>query len=192
MKIKEFTKQVRDWAVEKYKAGLVYKKISQVLNISHNTMKSISWKWEEYDIAANLPKQGHPSKMTGQARQTLIRKATKMPIVTLEELQKFTDRVRDCPLVMPTPNPAFMEELQEENHHWKKAISSICTLPPSMWGRQQMWKKVLYPDETKIELFSLMQNIRCEKPFTLHIILSTPFPLQNMVVTEFILFHAFL
>lgn len=189
MKTKEFPKQVRDWSVEKYKAGLVYKKISQVLNISHNTMKSIIWKWEEYDIAANLQKQGYPSKMAGQARQTLIRKATKMPIVTLEELQKFTDQVRDC----PTPNLAFMEELQEENHYWKKAISSICILPPAMWGRQQMWKNVLYPDERqKLNFFALMQNIICEKHCTLNIMLSTPFPLQNMVVTEFILFHAFL
>lgn len=80
-------------------------------------MKSIISKWEEYGIASNLPKQGHPSKMTGQARQTLIIKATKMPIVTLKELQKFTDQVRDCLLVMPTPNLAFMEELQEESHH---------------------------------------------------------------------------
>ena len=48
MKTKELTKQVRDKVVEKYEAGLGYKKISRALNISLSTIKSIIRKWKEY------------------------------------------------------------------------------------------------------------------------------------------------
>ncbi|CAB1459446.1 unnamed protein product [Pleuronectes platessa] len=47
MKTKELTKQVRDKVVEKYEAGLGYKKISRALNISLSTIKSIIRKWKE-------------------------------------------------------------------------------------------------------------------------------------------------
>ena len=58
METKELTKQVRDKVVGKYKAGLGYKKISQSLNTSRGTIKSIIRKWKEYDTTANLPREG--------------------------------------------------------------------------------------------------------------------------------------
>ncbi|CAB1422873.1 unnamed protein product [Pleuronectes platessa] len=63
MKTKELTKQVRDKVVEKYEAGLGYKKISRALNISLSTIKSIIRKWKEYGTTANLPRGGRPPKL---------------------------------------------------------------------------------------------------------------------------------
>ncbi|CAB1451284.1 unnamed protein product [Pleuronectes platessa] len=69
MKTKELTKQVRDKVVEKYEAGLGYKKISRALNISLGTIKSIIRKWKEYGTTANLPRGGRPPKLKSRTRR---------------------------------------------------------------------------------------------------------------------------
>ncbi|CAB1455299.1 unnamed protein product [Pleuronectes platessa] len=69
MKTKEVTKQVRDKVVEKYEAGLGYKKISKALNISLSTIKSIIRKWKEYGTTANLPRGGRPPKLKSRTRR---------------------------------------------------------------------------------------------------------------------------
>ncbi|CAB1455553.1 unnamed protein product [Pleuronectes platessa] len=66
---KELTKQVRDKVVEKYEAGLGYKKISRALNISLSTIKSIIRKWKEYGTTANLPRGGRPPKQKSRPRR---------------------------------------------------------------------------------------------------------------------------
>ena len=93
MKTKKHTRQVRDKVVEKYKAGLGYKNISQALNISQSTVLSIIRKWKAYGTTANLPRHGRPPKLTGWTRRALVREAAKRPMVTLEELQRSTAQV---------------------------------------------------------------------------------------------------
>uniref|UniRef100_A0A3P8R957 Transposase Tc1-like domain-containing protein n=1 Tax=Astatotilapia calliptera TaxID=8154 RepID=A0A3P8R957_ASTCA len=87
------TTQVRDKVIEKFKAGLGYKKISQALNIPWSTVQAIIQKWKEYGTTVNLPRQGRPPKLTGRTRRTLIRNAAKRPMVTLDELQRSTAQV---------------------------------------------------------------------------------------------------
>ncbi|CAB1447967.1 unnamed protein product [Pleuronectes platessa] len=55
--------------VEKYEAGLGYKKISRALNISLSTIKSIIRKWKEYGTTANLPRGGRPPKLKSRTRR---------------------------------------------------------------------------------------------------------------------------
>ena len=93
MKTKEFSKHVRDKVVEKSRSGIGYKKIYGTLNIPWSTIKSIIKKWKEYDTTTNLPREGHPPKLTDQARRALIREATKRPKITLKELQSSTAEV---------------------------------------------------------------------------------------------------
>lgn len=112
MKSYECTRQLRDKVVEKFKAGLGYKKITQALNISRSTVQSIIRKWKEYGTA-NLPRRCRPPKLTGRARRALIRDAAKRPMVTLEELQRYTSQVGESvhrTLVMHSTNPAFMDK----------------------------------------------------------------------------------
>ena len=92
MKTKDFSKQVRDKTVEKYRSGLGYKKISETLNIPRSTIKSIK-KLKEYDTTSNLPREGRPPNITDQARRALIREATKRPNITLKELQSSTAEI---------------------------------------------------------------------------------------------------
>ena len=84
MKTKKHSKQVRDKVVEKYRSGLGYKKKrSETLNIPQSTIKSIIKTFKNL----NLPREGHPLKLTDQAMRALIREATKRPKITLKELQ---------------------------------------------------------------------------------------------------------
>uniref|UniRef100_A0A803JDL4 Transposase Tc1-like domain-containing protein n=1 Tax=Xenopus tropicalis TaxID=8364 RepID=A0A803JDL4_XENTR len=85
-KSKEHTRQVRDKVIEKFKAGLGYKKISKALNIPRSTVQAIIQKWKEYGTTVNLPRQG-------RTRRALIRNAAKRPMVTLDELQRSTAQV---------------------------------------------------------------------------------------------------
>lgn len=73
MKSKKHTRKIRDSVMEKFKAGLHYKKISQALNISQITVLSIMCKWIEYGTTANLPRHGRPPKLTCRTRRALIR-----------------------------------------------------------------------------------------------------------------------
>ncbi|MCJ8737403.1 hypothetical protein PDJAM_G00023560 [Pangasius djambal] len=159
MKTKEHTRQVRDKVVEKFKAG--YKTISQALNISRSTVQSIIRKWKEYGTTANLPTHGRPSKLTGRARRALSREAAKRPMVTLQELQRSTAQVGES-VYRTTISRALHKSglngrvarrkpLLKESH--KKSRLQFET--SHVGDTANMWKKVLWSDETKIELFGL-------------------------------------
>ncbi|XP_061658667.1 myotubularin-related protein 4 isoform X4 [Syngnathoides biaculeatus] len=83
--------------MEKFKAGFGYKKISQALNISRSTVQAIILKWKEYQTSGNLPRSGHPSKLSPRTRSRLIRDAAKRPVITLDELQRSTAEGEEGP-----------------------------------------------------------------------------------------------
>ena len=64
MKTKELSKQVRDKVVEKYRSGLGYKKISNILNIPLSTIKFIIKEWKGYGTTTNPPREGRPPNHT--------------------------------------------------------------------------------------------------------------------------------
>ncbi|KAG2458981.1 TC1A transposase, partial [Polypterus senegalus] len=153
MKSKEHTRQVRDKVIEKFKAGLGYKKISKALNIPRSTVQAIIQKWKEYGTTVNLPRQGHPPKLTGRTRSALIRNATKRPMVTLDELQRSTAQVGES-VHGTTISPALhkvglygrvarRKPLFTENH--KKSHLQFAT--SHVGDTANMWKKVLCSDE---------------------------------------------
>ncbi|KAL7826753.1 hypothetical protein AOLI_G00319620 [Acnodon oligacanthus] len=165
MKSKEHTRQVRNKVVEKFKAGLGYKKIAQALNISRSTVQSIIRKWKEYGTTVNLQRQGRPPKLTGRTRRALIRGAAKRPMVTLDEMQRSTAQVGEsvhrttisralhkCGLY---GRVARRKPLLKENH--KK--SRLQFARSHVGDTANMWNKVLWSDETKIELFG--QKAKC-------------------------------
>ena len=61
--------------------------MSKALNIPWSSVKSIIKKWKEYGTCVNLPRAGHPHKLSDRARRTPVKEATKTPMITLKELQ---------------------------------------------------------------------------------------------------------
>ncbi|MCJ8736209.1 hypothetical protein PDJAM_G00256240 [Pangasius djambal] len=139
MKTKEYTRQVRDKVVEKFKAG-----------------------------------HGRPSKLTGRARRALIREAAKRPIVTLEELQRSTAQVGESvhrtTIIRALHKSGLYgrvarKPLLKESH--KK--SRLQFAASHVGDTANIWKKVLWADETKIELFGLnAKRYVWRKPNTAH------------------------
>ena len=74
--------------MEKYRSGLGSKQISETLNITQRTIKSIIKTLKEYGTTTNLPREGRSPKLMDQARRAFIREATKRPKITLQELQR--------------------------------------------------------------------------------------------------------
>ena len=60
------------------------------MNIPQSTIKSIIKNWTDYGPTTTLPREGRPPKLTDQTRRALIRDTTKIPMITLKELQSST------------------------------------------------------------------------------------------------------
>ena len=159
MKTKELSKQVRDKVVEKHKSGLGYKRISTSLMIPRSTVRSIIAKWKEHGTTTNLPRQGRPSKLTDRARRALIREATERPKVTLKELQSSTANTG-----VSVHRTTISRTLHRAGLYGrvarKKPLLSIKNKKARFEFAKRhvadslnVWRKVLWSDETKIELF---------------------------------------
>ena len=161
MKTKELSKQVRDKVLEKHQSGLGYKKISQTLNIPRSTVKSIIKKWKEYGTTATLPREGRPPKLSDQVRRALVREATKRPMVTLKELERSTaemgETVHGTTITRTLHKAGLYGRVARRKPLLKKThIKSRLDFAKRHVGdTANMWKKVLWSDETKIELFGL-------------------------------------
>uniref|UniRef100_A0A8K9UU74 Tc1-like transposase DDE domain-containing protein n=1 Tax=Oncorhynchus mykiss TaxID=8022 RepID=A0A8K9UU74_ONCMY len=159
MKNKEHTRQVRDTVVKKFKAGFGYKNISQALNIPRSTVQVIILKWKEYQTTANLPRPGRPSKLSAHTRRRLIRDAAKRPMITLDELQRSTAEVGDSvhrTTISRILHKSGLYGRVARRKPFLKDIHKKCCLKfatSQLGDTPNMWKKVLWSDETKIELF---------------------------------------
>lgn len=184
MKNKEHTRQVRDTVVKKFKAGFGYKKISQALNIPRSTVQAIILKWKEYQTTANLPRPGRPSKLSAHTRRRLIRDAAKRPMITLDELQRSTAEVGDSvhrTTISRILHKSGLYGRVARRKPFLKDIHKKCLkfATSHLGDTPNMWKKVLWSDETKIELFgNNAKRYVWRKSNTLN----TPSPLSNMVV----------
>ncbi|MGH0155616.1 UNVERIFIED_CONTAM: hypothetical protein FKN15_036354 [Acipenser sinensis] len=156
MKTKELSKQVRDKVVEKYRSGLGYKKISKTLNIPRSTIKAIIKKWKEYGTTTNLAREGHPPKLMDQARNALIREATKRPNITLKELQSSTAEIGVSvhrTTLSPTLHRAGLYgRVARKSHCLKKKISKhVWCSPKGMWETPQTYGR-RYSGQMRLKL----------------------------------------
>uniref|UniRef100_A0AAZ3Q7F7 Transposase Tc1-like domain-containing protein n=1 Tax=Oncorhynchus tshawytscha TaxID=74940 RepID=A0AAZ3Q7F7_ONCTS len=130
----------------------------ETLNIPPSTIKSIIKKWKEYGTTTNLPREGRPPKPMDQARRALTREETKRPKTTLKELQSSTAEIgvsvhrttlsrtlHRAGLYGVTIKKPLLKEKNKKTRlvFAKRQVGN----PPNIW------KRVLWSDETKIELF---------------------------------------
>ncbi len=86
---RELSKHQRDLIVERHKSGDGYRRISKVLDIPWNTVKTVIIKWRKYGTTVTLPRTGRPSKIDEKTKRKLVKEASKRPTATLKELQEF-------------------------------------------------------------------------------------------------------
>ena len=134
------------------------------MKVPKNTVASIILKLKKFGTTKTLPRAGCPAKLSNPGRRALVRKVTKNPMVTLTELQSSSVEMRE-----PSRRTTISAALHQSGLYGrlarqrpllsKKAHDSqlgVCQKAPK--DPQTMRNKILWSDETKIELFGLNAN----------------------------------
>ena len=164
MTTKELSKDLRDKVVERHRSGDGYKNISKALNIFQSTVKTIIKKWKAYGTTKTLPISRCPSKLDDQARR-LIRDATKRPMTILKEQRVFMAKNDHCVHVTTISRALHKSDLYDRVARRKPLIktahleSNLRNAKNHSGDAEAMWQKVLWSDETKMELFD--RNAKC-------------------------------
>ncbi|KAG2459935.1 TCB1 transposase, partial [Polypterus senegalus] len=161
MKSKELSVDLRGRIVLRHKSGEGYRKISAALKDPMSTVASIIRKWKKFKTTRTLPGAGRPSKLSDQGRRALVREVTKNPMVTLPDLQS-SSVVRREPSRRTTISAAIHQSgLYGRVARWKPLLSkrhmAACLefAKRHLKDSQTTKNKILWLDETKIELFGV-------------------------------------
>ena len=131
-------------------------------------------KWKKFGTTKTLPRAGRPAKLSNQRRRALIREVTKNPMVTLTELQSSSMEMGE-----PSRRTNISAALHQSGNYGRVARRKPLLSKLHMTTRlefakrhlkdsQTMRNKILWSDETKMELFGL--NAKCHvwrKPGTI-------------------------
>ena len=139
-------------------------------------MATIIHKWKKFGTTKNLPRPGRLAKLSNQGRRALVREVSRNPRVTLTELQHILMEMGEPPFRRSTIQAAFHQSglygrvarrkpLLSKRHKTAGFELSKRHLKDS----QTMSIKILWSDETKIELFGLNTKRHVwRKPGTAH------------------------
>ncbi|KAG2459283.1 TC1A transposase, partial [Polypterus senegalus] len=173
-KTKELSVDLRDRIVSRHKSGDGYRKISAALKVPMSTVTSVIHKWKKFETTRTHPRAGRPSKLTDLGRRALVREVTRNPMVTLSELQRSSVE-RGEPSRRTTISAAIHQSGLYGRVARRKPLLSKRHMAACLEFAKRQQKdsrtmriKLLWSDETKIELFGV--NARCHiwgKPGTI-------------------------
>ena len=135
--------------------------MSAALQVPKNTVTSIILKWKKFGTTETLLEASRQAKLSNLGRRALVREVTKNQMVTLTELQ--SSSVEMVVLLEDSPISAALHQsgLYGRVARWKPhLIKSHMTAHLEIAERhlkhtQTMRNKILWSDETHIELFGL-------------------------------------
>ncbi|KAG2462119.1 TCB1 transposase, partial [Polypterus senegalus] len=175
MKSKELSVDLRDRIVSRHKSGEGYRKISAALKVLMSTVPSIIRKWKKFETTRTLPRASRLSKLSDQGRRTLAREVTKNPMVTVSELQRSSVERGE-----PSRRTTISAAIHQSGLYGRVARRKSLLSKRHMAARlefakrhlkdsQTMRNKILWSDETKIELFGVNARRHVwRKPGTAH------------------------
>ncbi len=167
MRSKELPEELRDRIVARHRSGQGYKKISAALKVPKSTVASIILKWKTFGTNRTLPRAGRPAKLSYRGRRALVREVKKNPKITVAELQRCIREmekvVESQPSLQPSTSRGFMAEWPDGS------LSSVQDTWKPAWSLLKNTWRILWSDETKIELFGLnSKRYVWRKPGTAH------------------------
>ncbi|KAG2469321.1 TC1A transposase, partial [Polypterus senegalus] len=175
MKSKELSVDLQDRIVLRHKSGEGYRKISAALKVPMSPVASIIHKWKKFETTRTLPRAGRPSKLSNWGRRDLVREVTKNPMVTLSELQRYSVERGE-----PSRRTTISAAIHQSGLYGRVARRKILLSKRHMAAHlefakrhlkdsQTMRNKILWSDETKIELFGANARRHIwRKPGTAH------------------------
>ncbi|KAG2468235.1 TCB1 transposase, partial [Polypterus senegalus] len=180
MKSKKLSVDLQVRIVWRHKSGEGYRKISAALKVPVSTVASIIHKWKKFKTTWTLPRAGRPSKLSNRGRRALVREVTKNPMVTLSELQRSSVERGELSRRTTISAATHQSGLYGRVARWKPLLSKrhmaalLEFAKRHLKDSQTMRNKILWSDETKIELFDV--NARCHvwrKPGTAYHLANT-------------------
>ncbi|KAG2460189.1 TCB1 transposase, partial [Polypterus senegalus] len=173
MKSKELSVDLRDRIVSRHKSGERYRNISAALKVPMSTVASIIRKWKKFETIRTTPRAGQPSKLSDRGRRALVREVTKNPMVTLSELQRSSVERGE-----PSRRTNISAAIHQSGLYGRVARRKPLLSKRHMAARlefahlkdsKNMRNKILWSDETKIELFGVNARHHVwRKPGTAH------------------------
>ncbi|KAG2466802.1 TC1A transposase, partial [Polypterus senegalus] len=175
MKSKELFVDLRDRIVSRHKSGEGYRNFFAALKVPMSTVASIIHKWKKFETTRTLPRAGRPSKLSDRGRRALVRKVTKNLMVTLSELQRSSVERGE-----PSRRTTISAAIQQSGLYGRVARRKPLLSKRHMAAHlefakrhlkdsQTMRNKILWSDETKIELFGVNARRHVwRKPGTAH------------------------
>lgn len=164
MRTKEHSKQLRQLIVRKYRSGLGYKKIGKTLSVPPSTVRNVIKVWQTRHSVTSATRTGRPRKLSPRLCAKLARDARTNPSVTLTDLQESaaaagTD-VHESTISRALHRRGLYGRVARrkpllKNSH-KKARLQFARAHEDDSAAQ--WSKIVWSDETKIELFGVNQK----------------------------------
>ncbi|KAI4881198.1 hypothetical protein NFI96_001860 [Prochilodus magdalenae] len=163
-KTKEHSKAIRDKIVEGHKAGKGYKTLSKELGLPVSTIGSIIRKWKAYGTTVNHPRPGQPFKVSSRAEARLVRTVKADPRITRRELQEDLMAVGTLVSINTISNVLHRSGLRSRQARKVPLLSQRHVKARLQFAHDHLedseadWFKVLWSDETKVEVFGANQT----------------------------------
>ena len=164
-KMKELSKDIQDKIVYLHKTGMGCKTIGKQLGEKESTVGVIIRKWKKYQLTINLLWSGAPCKISKLGVNQILRKVREQPRTTQKELVDDLKAAGTTINKMTIGNKLRHSGLKSCRAHkitlLKKAHvqAQLKFANKHLDASEEGWEKVLWSDETKIELFGI--NLTC-------------------------------
>ncbi len=161
-KTKELSKDVRDKIVDLLKAGMGYKTIAKQLGEKVTTVGAIIHKWKKHKITVNLPRSGGPCKISPRGVSLIMRTVRNLPRTTREDLVNDLKAAGTIVTKKTIGNTLRREWLKSCSAQKVPLLKKAHVQARLKFANdsEENWVKVLWSDETKIELFGINSTRR--------------------------------
>ncbi|XP_072556232.1 uncharacterized protein [Paramormyrops kingsleyae] len=160
-KTKELSKDTRDKIVDLHKAGKGYGAIVKQLGEKRTTVGAIVRKWKRLMMTVNVPRTGAPRKISPRGVSMMLRMVKNQPRATREELVNAVKRAGTIVSKATISNTLRLHGLKSCITRKVPLLKSAHVQARLKFARdhlddpEESWEKVLWSDETKVELFGL-------------------------------------
>ncbi len=161
-KNKELSKDVRDKIVDLHKAGMGYKTIAKQLGEKMTTVGAIIHKWKKHKITVNLPRTGAPCKISPHGVSLIRRTVRNQPRTTREDLVNDLKAAGTIVTKKTIGNTLHREGLKSCSARKVPPLKKAHVQSRLKFANdsEENWVKVLWSDETKIQLFGINSTRR--------------------------------